>query len=266
MRFGRALGASSKLLRAIRHVLAGWWTLRFTFPGLTPAQRETRVQQWAQRMLVLVGVRLVLHGTPPATGPVLLVCNHISWLDILTIHAARHVRFVAKSDVRKWPLIGTLATGAGSLYIERERPRDAVRVVHHMTDALRAGDIIAVFPEGTTSDARTLLPFHANLLQAAISADVPVQPAALHFADAATGALSLAPRYIDDDSLFQSLWRTLSAPPLLAVLRFGDAQSSAGRDRRAWAQDLRLEVQALRDMDNVTADRTEQKNSATKAL
>lgn len=262
----RALVALAKLTRAVPHVLGGWWTIRFTFPGLTPLQRETRVQQWAQRMLALLGVRLVVHGTPPATGPVLLVCNHISWLDIIAIHAARHVRFVSKSDVRQWPLIGTLATGAGSLYIERERQRDALRVVHRMTDALRAGDIVAVFPEGTTSDGRTLLPFHANLLQAAISADAPVQPAALHFADAATGAISYAPRYIDDDSLIESLWRTLSGPALLAVLRFGVAQSSEGRDRRVWAKDLRTEVQALRNMVGDCAVDGEQKNSAPKAL
>jgi len=256
MKFGRGLVASVKLLRAVLHVLGGWWTIRFTFPGLTAAQREARVQRWAQRMLAVLGVRLVVHGTPPAAGPVLLICNHISWLDIIAIHAARHVRFVAKSELRQWPLIGALATGAGTLYIERERQRDALRVVHRMTDALRAGDIIAVFPEGTTSDGRTLLPFHANLLQAAISADAPVQPAALHFVDAATGAVSYAPRYIDDDSLMESLWRTLKAPPLLAVLHFGVAQPSQGRDRRAWAQDLRTEVQALR----------EQKDSAPKAL
>lgn len=262
MRFWRAPGALFKLLRAVLHALGGWWTIRFTFARLTPAQREARVQCWAQRMLVMLGVRLVVHGTPPATGPVLLICNHISWLDIVAIHAARHVRFVSKSGVRQWPMIGTLATGAGSLYIERERQRDAVRVVHHMTEALRAGDIIAVFPEGTTSDGRTLLPFHANLLQAAISAGAPVQPAALHFADAATGAISFAPRYIDDDNLITSLWRTLSAPPLLAVLRFGKAQSSDGRDRRAWSRDLRAEVQTLRDMDTPGSDCGGQKNSA----
>jgi 1-acyl-sn-glycerol-3-phosphate acyltransferase len=256
MRLWRALVAVVKLLRAVVHVLCGWWTIRSKFPGLTQPQRDARVQQWAQRMLTVIGVKLVVHGMPPVTGPMLLICNHISWLDIIAIHAARHVRFVSKSDVKHWPMIGTLATGAGTLYIERERQRDALRVVHRMTDALRAGDIIAVFPEGTTSDGRTLLPFHANLLQAAIAADAPVQPAALHFADTATGAVSYATRYIDDDSLIESLWRTLSAPPLSAVVHFGVAQSSEGRGRQAWSEDLRSAVLALR----------EQKNSAPKAL
>ena len=242
----RQLSASWKLLRAVGHALGGWWTIRFKFPAMTPAQREAAVQQWATRMLALMGVQLTVQGTPPAGGPVLLVCNHLSWLDILAIHAARHVRFVSKAGVRHWPLIGMLSTGAGSLYIERERRRDALRVVHHMTDALRQGDLIAIFPEGTTSDGHGLLPFHANLMQAAISADAPIQPAALRFADAATGETSQAPRYIDDDNLVTSLWNTLTAPPLLAIVRFGEPQSAYGRERRSWAKSLHEDVQQLR--------------------
>jgi 1-acyl-sn-glycerol-3-phosphate acyltransferase len=241
-----AVKVSLKLLRALAHTFGGWWTIRTKFAKLSAAEREQRVQQWAHRMLALMGISLTVQGTPPAHGPMLIVCNHLSWLDILTIHAARHVRFVSKSDIGGWPVIGTLSNGAGSLYIERERRRDAVRVVHHMTQALRGGDIIAVFPEGTTGDGHTLLPFHANLLQAAISAGSPVQPAAIRFADAATGETSYAPRYIGQDNLATSLWNTLKAPPLLAIVRFGDAQPSAGRDRRAWANELHAEVQELR--------------------
>ncbi len=235
-----------RLLRAIGHAFGGWFTIRFAFPRLTQSEREACVQAWALQMLAIMGIRLTVQGTPPAQGPLLLVSNHLSWLDILVIHAARHVRFVSKSGVRHWPLIGTLSDGAGSLYIERERRRDALRVVHHMTDALRKGDLIAVFPEGTTSDGRGLLPFHANLLQAAISSGAPVQPAAIRYADAATGETSQAPRYIDDDNLATSLWRTLRAPPLLAIVRFGEPQPSFGRERRMWAQSLHADVQALR--------------------
>lgn len=241
-----SLKACAKLVHAIAHVLAGWWTIRFTFPKLAPAEQALRVQEWAQRMLVIMGVRLVVQGTPPAAGPMLVISNHLSWLDILTMHAARHMRFVSKSGVKQWPVLGTLSTGAGSLYIERERRRDAMRVVHHMTEALRAGDLIAIFPEGTTSDGRGLLPFHANLLQAAISSDAPILPAALRFADAATGETSQAPRYIDDDNLLTSVWNTLRAPPLLAIVRFGEPQSAYGRERRRWARSLHEDVQQLR--------------------
>jgi 1-acyl-sn-glycerol-3-phosphate acyltransferase len=231
-----SLKACWRLLHAVGHALGGWWTIRFTFPGLSQQERNLRVQQWSRRLLEIMGVTLKVQGTPPEDGPVLLICNH---------HAACHVRFVSKSGVKHWPLIGTLSTGAGSLYIERERRRDAMRVVHHMTEALQGGDRIGVFPEGTTSDGNGLLPFHANLLQAAISSGAPVLPAALRFADAATGQTSQAPRYIDDDNLLTSLWNTLRAPPLLAIVRFGEPQSSLGRERRAWALALREDVQQL---------------------
>jgi 1-acyl-sn-glycerol-3-phosphate acyltransferase len=243
----RLLAVCWKLLRAIAHAAGGWWTIRFSFPRMTPDERALEVQRWSRRMLQIFGVAVVVQGTPPAHGPLLLVVNHLSWLDILVIHAARHVRFVGKSTIREWPLIGSLSTGAGTLYIERERPRDARRVVHHMAEALRAGDLIAVFPEGTTGDGHALLPFHANLLQAAISAGAPVQPAALRFAETGgTFETSYAPRYVGDDSLADSVWRTLNAPPLTAFLRFGDAQDSRGRERRAWAMALHTEIDALR--------------------
>jgi 1-acyl-sn-glycerol-3-phosphate acyltransferase len=235
-----------KLLRALMHAVGGWFTIRFRFSRMSPQAREQEVQRWSRKMLQILGVTLVVQGRAPEHGPLLLIVNHVSWLDILCIHAARHVRFVAKSNIRHWPMLGSLSTGAGTLYIERERRRDAMRLVHHMADALRAGDLIAVFPEGTTSDGRTLLPFHANLLQSAISAGAPVQPAALRFALSSTGETSSAPAYVDDDSLLDSVWRTLSAPPLTAYLRFGDPQDSRGRERRAWAMALHTEVSALR--------------------
>jgi len=242
----RALVAAWKLARALAHALAGLATIVFVFPRLSQAHRDARVQAWARRMLQLLGVGLQLHGQPPAAGPMLLVANHISWLDILVMHAARHCRFVSKADVKHWPLIGTLATGAGTLYIERESRRDAMRVVHQMAQRLQAGDVLAVFPEGTTSDGIDLLPFHANLIQAAVTADAPVQPVALQFVDTRSGSTSLAPCYIGDDTLVGSVWRTLTGEPVTALVSFGVPQRAQGRDRRAWAADLRQAVQQLR--------------------
>ena len=81
------------------------------FPKLEQAEREARVQVWAGQMLRIVGIELEVRGSAPAWGPVLLVANHISWLDILVMHAARHCRFVSKSDVKGWPFVSTLADG-----------------------------------------------------------------------------------------------------------------------------------------------------------
>ncbi len=227
------------------HLLVGFFTILLRFPSLSPQQRATRVQVWASRMLGRLGVQLQVQGTPPVAGPLLLVANHISWLDIVALHAAHHCRFVSKSDVGRWPLIGTLATGAGTLFIERRSRRDAMRVVHQMAQALRDGDILAIFPEGTTGDGGALLPFHANLIQSALSAQAPIQPVALRFVDAA-GCRSRFVSYMGDESLAGSIWRTLAAGGTRAVVRFGTPQWADGRDRRAWAVDLRAEIERLR--------------------
>ena len=242
----RHLRAAWRLLRAIVHALAGWLTIRLLFPRWNQQRRDATVQAWAQRMLRILGIPLHVQGRPPVQGPVLLVANHMSWLDILVMHAARHCRFVSKADVKHWPLIGTLATGGGTLYIEREKRRDAMRVVHHMAESLERGEIVAVFPEGTTGDGAALLPFHGNLVQAAISAGAPVQPVALRYLDRRTGRPSDGPLYLGDDTLAASLWRTLSGRPFVAHVRFGDPQEAGGRDRRQWAADLQAAVEALR--------------------
>ena len=197
-------------------------------------------------MLAVLRIDLKVLGPVPGSGPLLLVSNHISWLDILVIHAARHCRFISKSDVKSWPLIGTLATAAGTLYIERSSRRDAMRMVHGMAAALQEGNLLAVFPEGTTGDGREVLPFHGNLLQAAIAVDAPVQPIALRFMDTRSSSVSVAPCYVGDESLVVSVWRTLCTSDLQAVVHFGPAQRANGRDRRAWADALRSEIVAMR--------------------
>lgn len=203
------------------------------------------MNRWAAKMLDVTGIQLRVTGQP-ADGPVLLVANHISWLDILVMHAARHCRFVSKSEVKHWPLIGTLSTGAGTLYIERESRRDAMRVVHRMAESLRAGDVVAVFPEGTTGDGGELLPFHGNLIQAAISVNAPAQPVALKFVDSATGGQARGPSFVGDETLLGSIWRTLASDTIVAEVRFGQPQHYEGRDRRTWAGELRAEVDRLR--------------------
>jgi len=235
-----------RALRATAHALGGWFTIAFRFPGMSQPQREATVQAWALKMLGILGIGLEVRGQPPRQGPLLLVSNHLSWLDILVMHAARYCRFVSKSDVKAWPLIGMLASGAGTLYIEREKRRDAMRVVHHMAESLQAGEIVAVFPEGTTGDGSAVLPFHGNLIQAAISAHAPVQPVALRFVDPAGGQDSRSALYLGDDTLVASVWRTVSGPPFRAVVTYGEPQYAQGRDRRRWAADLRDAVESLR--------------------
>ena len=237
---------AGRLLRVLWQIAQGFWIIRLRFSRLESPQRQQHVQAWAQRMLHALGIELSHQGPSVAGGPVLLVANHISWLDILVLHAAGYCRFISKADVRRWPLIGYMAHEAGTLFIERQSRRDAHRMVHFMAERLRAGDVLAVFPEGTTGDGLLLRPFHANLIEAAILADVPVQPVALRFVDALTGQISHAPRFVDDDTLVGSVLRTLAASGVQAQVLLGQPERHGGRDRRQWAQDLRHQVMRLR--------------------
>ncbi|MFZ2649505.1 MAG: lysophospholipid acyltransferase family protein [Burkholderiaceae bacterium] len=231
-RLGRAL------LEGLRAVLV----CALVFPFLKPAQRMRQVGTWASRSLAALGVELDVQGQV-RTAPVLLAANHVSWLDILVIHAVQPVRFVSKADVRHWPVLGWMIACGGTLFIERERKRDALRVVHQIAAALQAGDTVAVFPEGTTGDGADLLPFHANLLQAAIATATPVQAIALRYRDA-QHALSPAPAYAGETTLAQTLWRVAMADGLCAGLIILPALATRHIDRRALAQRLQMEIRA----------------------
>ncbi|MDR0225107.1 MAG: 1-acyl-sn-glycerol-3-phosphate acyltransferase [Burkholderiaceae bacterium] len=245
-RLRNALRAAGRAARLFGHIFKGLWIVALRFPQLSEERQHAHVQAWAMQLLAHAGVSLRIEGQPPRQGPVLLVSNHISWLDIPVLHAARHCRFISKSDVKAWPLIGTLATAAGTLYIERSSRRDARRMVQSMEESLQRREILAIFPEGTTGDGHRLLPFHANLLQAAVQIEAPVLPVGLRFTDGEAGPISRAPSYEGDETLLGSIWRTLCADELVAHVHYGQAQTPDGRDRRAWALDLHAEVDRLR--------------------
>ena len=239
----RRLRAVARLLRCVVHGLHGLGVVLVGFPSLGVAERQSRIRWWSQKMLRQIGVDLRVEGAPAAGGS-LLVANHISWLDIMVVHAVvPEARFVSKADVKAWPLVSRLVDSAGTLYLERERKRDALRVVHDMAAALRAGQTVAIFPEGTTSSGHGLLPFHANLLQAAIATSTPVQPVALRFSDS-SHAVSEAMEFVGATTLLQSLWRSACGDDVVARLVFLPPRESAGADRRELAARLRADIGA----------------------
>jgi len=239
----RIVRAWWRLLRAVLHMLHGLAIVLLAFGRLDEAARQARVQWWAAKMLRVLGIALQVDGMPRA-GATLLVSNHVSWLDIMAIHAVvPHARFVSKADIKHWPVVNRLVSAAGTLFIERERKRDALRVVHQMAEALQAGQTVAVFPEGTTSDGQGLLPFHANLLQAAIATETPVQAIALRFSDA-QHRISPAAAYIGDTTLVQSAWWIAGAEGLAAHVSLLPPEGSRHADRRALADHLRELIRA----------------------
>jgi 1-acyl-sn-glycerol-3-phosphate acyltransferase len=233
---GRGLVGLVRLLRAVVQVLHGMLVMT-RFGRLSPAQRQDRIRWWSLGLLRSMGLTVHISGTPNA-GATLLVSNHVSWLDIAAIHSAvPQARFVSKADVLSWPLLGWLIKGAGTLFIERERKRDAVRVVHAMAQALHSGQTVAVFPEGTTGMGPELLPFHANLLQAAIATGAPVQPLVLRFSDAQQ-PFSVAATFVGDTTLLGSVWRVACATDLKVQVMLLAPVPTQGVDRRSLAEQL----------------------------
>lgn len=233
----RALVAAGRVVRMLTHLLHGLWIVNTRWKRLTPQQRHAYVGWWSAKMLRALGVQLEVVGPTP-TVPRLITANHISWLDIAAMHAVMpEARFVSKSDIQHWPVVGGLATAVGTLYIERASKRDALRVVHRTAEALQDGDTVAVFPEGTTGPGYPLLPLHANLLQAAISVGAPVEPVVLRWHQPGR-PYSEDAAFVGKMTLMESLWRILTARELSIRIERLPLIETHGQERRALAEVL----------------------------
>lgn len=184
--------------------------------------------RWLSRAL---GIRMSVHGKP-VDEAALYVCNHISWFDICALGGDRPLRFLSKSEVKDWPIIGWLATKAGTLYIKRgaHGSRDALET---MSSALQADQNVCLFPEGTTTDGNTRK-FHGRLIQSAINANTPVQPVALFYPPAKThGAARAHPDilYVDDTSLAESVLMVLKSPRLRGEIHYLAPVSTSDKSR-----------------------------------
>lgn len=173
-----------RLARLALHLLRGLLIAAIVFPQIDDRRRRTHVRRWSRKLLAILAVRLhvVRHGEQAVHGAgMMLVANHVSWVDIFAIDAVMPTRFVAKSEVARWPLIGWLSTRVGTLYVQRARRHDTARINRDVRAALERGELVGVFPEGTTTDGSRLLKFHSSLLQPAVSEQAAILPVALSY-------------------------------------------------------------------------------------
>ncbi len=135
---------------------------------------------WHRIACRLLGIRIHIRGLPERRRPLMLAANHASWLDILVLGAVTDVVFVAKSEVKDWPVFGTLAKLQATVFIERTDPRKTGHQVNEIAERLSAGEIVVLFPEGTTSDGNRLLPVKSSLFGAAASSATQVPGGMVH--------------------------------------------------------------------------------------
>ncbi len=228
------------------HLAVGLGICALQFPLLGEAGRNRRIQRWSRQLIAICGVTLVVNEDLQAepVSPALIVSNHISWLDIFVINSVHPCRFVAKSDIRDWPLIGWLCDKSGTIFIARGRQRDVRRIFAGLVTSIHNGERVAFFPEGTTAAQGTVLPFHANLFEAAIEAQVPVQPYALRYLDA-DGVLHEAADFIGEMTFVESVLLILRSRGITAELIRLPAKSSAGAHRRELAQSLHAAISGV---------------------
>lgn len=206
------------------------------------------IQRWSQRLLSILAVELEHSGARIEPGqPVIVVANHISWLDIFVLNAHHPSRFIAKSEVKRWPVVGLLVASVGTLFVDRTQRRDAARINEQVAEALKNGDVIALFPEGTTTLGRELLPFHGSLLQPVIQADGKVVPAAIRYTHA-DGSHSEATAYVGDTSLIESVRMLLRARRTRVRLHLAEPFPTAGRHRREVAAEAHRVIRRALDL------------------
>lgn len=172
------------------------------------------IRRWCRWIVRAAGVRVRITGAAAPTGGLLLVANHISWLDVPLLAAVRPARMLAKSEVRRWPVAGPL-TARGALFIDRDRLRALPDTVARIASALREGAAVAAFPEGRTRCCRAQGTFRRAVFQAALDAGVPVQPVRIRYR-LTGGTTTTAPAFVGDDTLLASLWRVATARGLVA--------------------------------------------------
>lgn len=230
-----------RLARVVAHVLLGMAICAVVFPWISTESRNGHIRRWSRRLLALCNVTVEQAEGAPVLDHAMVVANHVSWLDIFVIDALQPCRFVAKAEIRAWPMLGWLAHQAGTVFISRGNRRDLRHIFKGLVHSLQAGERVAFFPEGTTAAQGTLLPFHANLFEAAIDAAVPVQPFALSYVDAA-GKPHASVDFIGDMTFAQSLLAILNGAPVRARLVSLPALSTAGAHRRDVAEAAQLAV------------------------
>lgn len=228
-----------KYLRLIHAFGRAFWILWFKFPRLSREKKLREIKIWSQRTLEILGIQVrhesALTHIEQSEVPLMLVANHVSWVDALIIQSIQPSIFVAKSEVKHWPIVGSIATACGVVFVDRGSPSSARRMVDDVSSALHHGYCVAGFPEGTSSEGSSVSLFHANLFEAAINHHIQIQPLAIRYTNPSTGALCLKAAFIGDIGFVQSLHQVIVATGIHAKVHAGEMLSPQGHSRRTLA-------------------------------
>lgn len=218
-----------------------------TTRGTSLGNRAHWLHRWSKRCARLLGMHFSRNGIAPLTG--LVVANHLGYLDIIALSATTPSIFVAKNDVSRWPILGAFASIAGTIFIDRTHRHNVRQTAAELKAVLATGLVVVVFPEGTSSDGRDVLPFKSSLLQPACEGAIPVTAVAIDYS-LAKGSVGNLVCYWGEMTLLPHLLKLLTLRRIGVLLSFGTA-ANLDSPRKALAVQLRQEIVALRKANTV---------------
>lgn len=216
------------------HTLVGLVIAAGVLPFVNPDQRGRIVRWWCQILLKCFNIQVNTFGTQPDASAhrTMFVANHISWSDIHALNSIIPVRFIAKLEIKSWPVFGYLVTKSGTLFINRTIRRDAARIVEMTTESLHHLENVCFFPEGTTTDGTHVLPFKSSIVQAAIEADATIWPVAIYY-PTPDGKANLTMAYAGETTMIESMDQIIRVKQPVVELHFLEPIACAGQTRQS---------------------------------
>jgi 1-acyl-sn-glycerol-3-phosphate acyltransferase len=239
----RLLRQLTRGLRLIALLFLGLAVLTFRFPMIDGDTQQAWIKRWSIWVSRTLGLKISVQGQiDPAIKSALIVANHSSWLDIVVINSIQPAAFIAKAEIEKWPVVGSLVARSGTLFIERGKRSAVHKVLQDAVDRLKQGRFVAVFPEGTTNDGKGLLPFHGNLMEAAIRAGVPVQALAIAYRNS-KGTLAKSVEFIGDTTFVASMLSVLADNDLRVTVTTLPSQLPLEYSRHELASQAKVRIE-----------------------
>jgi 1-acyl-sn-glycerol-3-phosphate acyltransferase len=233
-----SLTRAYRTARIVVHTITGLIVASAVLPLVSVQRKRSIVKWWCGGLLRAFHIQVNTFGSLPRfdnesmnTQGVMFVANHVSWADIHALNSLIPLRFVAKSDIKDWPIFGYLVTKANTLFIDRSKRQHAGRIVETVSNSLMAGDNLCYFPEGTTSDGTHMLPFKSSVLQAAINANTQIWPVAIRYINA-DGSINTEMAYAGETSMIESMKLIIMQKNALVELHFLSPMQATNRDRR----------------------------------
>jgi len=232
------------------HAARAALTLRFLYPRASPERRRALMQRWCAKLLAILNIQVQVEGDPPSRGEhaAMIAANHVSFVDIMLISSVCPTRFVAKSEIRAWPLAGWIADRAGTLFIRRDQMRDMARIDARVREVMGEGDCVGLFPEGITTEGDELRKFHSSLFEPAVANSAHVHPVAIRY-EHPDGTLCREMSFIGDRTFGESIALILHQRRVRARLMFAPTVETAGASRRDVAKAVETRVASLLGVD-----------------